>query len=140
MELVKGSNQDCQYICKSLGMDKIKNDLTIMIKSDNNELIAGIIYTYVNKICYLSLYAKSPKWCSRLILSRLFLIPFIKFKDCKIVKCGTSHNNKRINKLLRGLNLREEGYIRFARDDGSHEIIFSMTEKELKNKRWFKNE
>jgi hypothetical protein len=113
------------------------NDLTIGIMCDK-VLTAGVIYSNVGCITYLSIYADNARWCTKANLTRLFELPFDEFKS-KIVKCNTSHKNKRINKLLYGLKLRDEGHLRYTRDDQSHLKVFSITEEELKTKRWYKN-
>ena len=113
-----------------------KNDLTVGIKV-GNVYVCGIIYSTDKYATYLSIYATDPKWCTPNNLSRIFELPFKVFKT-KIVKCLTSHKNKRINKLLWGLKLKEEGHLRFARADGTHLKIFSLTKKELEEKGWYK--
>lgn len=123
-------------ISKLNNKELYKNDLTLGFIYDTN-IVGGVIYSIENKICYLSIYSETPKWCTKENLSKIFIIPFEDL-GCKIVKCLTSARNKKINKLMFGLRLRHEGHLRFARADGSHENVFSITEKELKKKRWFK--
>ncbi len=138
MEIFKDKDGSVfNWVVKNLKNGELyRNDLTIGIRCDNR-LICGIIYTVEDKITYLSIFATSPKWCNRTNLSRIFELPFKVFKS-KIVKCLTSHKNKRINKLLWGLKLTEEGHLRFARANGTHLKVFSVTEYELKKKRWYK--
>ena len=116
--------------------EKYKNDLTLGIKCGIKGLVGGIIYSVSDDICYLSIYTTSPKWCTKENLSKIFKIPF-EALDCKIVKCLVSNKNKKINKLLWGLKLKEEGLLRYHRQDGSHERVFSLTYDELKKKRWY---
>lgn len=115
--------------------DSHPNDLTLGLFVDKL-LIAGVIYHNVNDICYITFYAKNSKWSSKKNLSDIFSIPFEVFNS-KIVKCSTSDKNKRVNKLLWGLKFRHEGHLRFGRPDGTDENVFSITEKELKQKRWY---
>lgn len=138
MEIFKDTDGSVfNWIVKSLNNGEYyKNDLTIGIKYDN-DLVTGIIYSVEDSITYLSIYATNPKWCTKENLSRIFELPFVKFNS-KIVKCLTSHKNRRINRLLWGLGLREEGHLRFARADGTDEKVFSITLKELKKKEWYK--
>lgn len=133
--MLKGTEEDYLYIKDKLGYDELKNDLTLVAKCDNNKIIAGVVYSVIGKIVYLSIYSNSPKWCTKKNINQILGCPFELF-DIKIVKAATSNRNKKSNKLLRGLNLREEGFIRFAREDGSHEVIYSITKKELKEKWW----
>jgi hypothetical protein len=114
----------------------LQNDLTIGVKC-GKLLLAGVVYSVVGKVCCMTIYSTSPSWCTKANLSQLFELPFDIF-DIKVVKAGVSHKNKKANKFLRRLKLREEGYLRYARSDGSHEVVFSLTLKELKEKRWYK--
>ena len=118
------------------GNIEIPNSLTIGIHC-GKVLVAGVIYSVVGKICYMTIYTTTPKWCTKASLSRLFELPFGCF-DIKITKAAVSHKNKGTCKFLRRLKMREEGYLRYARLDGSHDVVFSLTEKELKEKRWYK--
>lgn len=111
----------------------IKNDLTLAIKI-NQTIVAGVIFSFLGNVCYLSIYASSPLWCNRQNLSKIFDIALAK---AKIVKCCVSHKNIKINRLLLGLNLHREGLLRFARQNGSHEIVYSITKAELRKKRWY---
>ena len=124
--------------CLNGDTEDTDNDLTLGIKC-GNKLVAGVVYSNVGKITYLTIYAENPRWCTKANLTRLFEVPFKVF-DSKIVKCCTSHKNKRINKLLWGLKLREEGHLRYTRRDSSHLKVFSMTYNELKQKRWYTHE
>ena len=115
--------------------EEYPNDLTLGIIS-GNIIIGGVIYSNVNEDTFISIYTESPKWCTRKNLSTLFMLPFELFCS-KAVKCSTSDDNKRINKLLRGLNLREE-QTKNARADGSRLNLFSITKDKLKQERWFR--
>ena len=130
-----------EFVTKNLKYKEgIKNDLTIGIKCSNKGLVAGLIYSIDNNVTYLTIYAINPRWCSKKILTKIFTIPFGVFKT-KSIKLLTSHKNKKVNKLLWGLKLREEGYLRFARpEDGSHLRVFAIEEKELVNKWWYNGE
>jgi len=114
----------------------IPNDLTVGVFS-GKVFLAGVIYSVVDKVCYMTINTTNPKWCTRANLSRLFEMPFDLF-DIKIVKAVTSHKNKKANWFLRRLKLREEGYLRCSRADGTHEVVFSLTLEELKEKEWYK--
>ena len=132
MVIFKDDGKVFEWVKKSLDNGEYyKNDLTIGIKDDRIGLIAGIIYSVVDNITYISIYAENPKWCTASNLTKIFELPFKVFNS-KIVKCITDSKNKKVNKLLWGLKLKEEGLLRFARSDGSHERVFSITEKELK--------
>jgi hypothetical protein len=140
MIISKDKGEVYNWVINSLDEDLtgLPNDLTIGIFGCNM-LLAGVIYTNVDNICYLTINAVSPKWCTRENLSKIFNIPFEAFGS-KIVKCATSSKNKRVNKLLTGLKLREEGHLRCSRPDGSDEKVFSITQKELKRKEWYRDE
>jgi hypothetical protein len=134
--VVDDNNEVYNFIIDKLENGVYPNDLTLGIY-DDNILIGGVLYSLVNDICYISFYAKDPKWATKKNLSFIFALPFNKFQS-KIVKCCTSSKNKRVNKLLWGLKLRHEAHLRFGRLDGTDENVFSITEDELKQKRWYK--
>lgn len=110
----------------------IPNTLTIAVRVDTN-VIAGVIYSAVDRICYISIYAENPIWCTPGILTRIFNMGFA---FGKIVKCATDARNNRINRLLKGLGLRREGKLRMARPNGHDEYVWSLTKWEFKKRSW----
>jgi hypothetical protein len=115
--------------------ERMINTLTLGIS--NNNLCAGVVYSMERDNCYMTIYASSPKWCSRETLTLLFNIPFIEL-GAKIIRFMTSARNDRINKFLRGIGAKEEGRLRLARADGSDAMAFSIIYDELKRQRWYK--
>lgn len=126
-----------KFICDKLGM-KISETLTIAIVNNKEELLAGLTYFLDSKnICYLTVVSNSPYWALPQTLSEICRIGFNDFK-AKIIKCEVSNKNVKINKLLKGLGMVKEGLLRYGRQDGTHEIIYSITEKEFIKKRWYR--
>lgn len=137
MEIFRDNTGDIyNWVVSSLDNDELyPNDLTLGIFNDNI-LIAGIIYSVIDKEVFLSIYSTTPKWCSRKTLSILFDIPF-SILSAELVKCAVSNKNVKINKLLKGLGfIKDDG--RAKRKDGSHLVIYSIDNKMLNNKEWFK--
>jgi hypothetical protein len=123
------------WVVKSLNNNEdYPNDLTIGIVYDNI-IIAGVIYSVVGDETYISIYATSPKWITKKTASTILELPFKAFNSKKVI-CATSASNKRINKLLRGLNLKEEKTKNY-RKDGSNLYLFSITQDELNKERWY---
>lgn len=121
------------WVIENLNNNELyKNNLTLSIVYDNM-VIAGIIYSIKNKICYLSIFSVNPKWVYD--ISKIFKRAF-EF-DVKKVICRTSENNDKINRLLSGLGLNRR-LAKVARLDGSRCISWSITQEELIKKRWFK--
>lgn len=125
------------YVCKKTGCELPRELSEAFYVVSDDDITGAIVFTYIGCICYLSIYTKNPKWCSRKVINEIFNYPF-KNGDVKIVKATTSAKNKEANKFLSRLKLREEGYLRYNRPDGSHERVFSATMQDLKKKRWFK--
>lgn len=125
------------WVCKSLKMT-LSNTVTMGVVDDKGSLLAGIVYFVDDfRICHISVYAKSPLWLMPGRLNEILKIGF-DMLDCKILKFEVSHKNARAIKLLKGLHLVQEGLLRFARKDGTHEIVFSLTKKEMFKKRWYR--
>ena len=138
MVKVDNENKDVyRFICDKLKMNILSN-LTLAIVNDKEELLGGIAY-YLdnNNICHLTVVSNSPYWALPQTLSEILKIGFNDFK-AKIIKCEVSHKNTKIIRLLSGLGLVKEGLLRYARQDGTHEIVFSITEKEFIKKRWYR--
>lgn len=115
------------------GIGEYPNTLTLGLLDADDIIIAGVIYSAIGHMVYLSIYAKSPVWCQPGILTRIFNVGF---SMATIVKCATDVDNLRINRLLHGLGMKKEGVLRRARDNGRDEIVWSLTKNEFNNQRW----
>jgi hypothetical protein len=124
----------CENLARAEGDCRVANSLTLGFL-DGEKIIGGIIYTMVGKMCFLTIWAENPKWCSRTNLARIFGLGFA--GGAAVIKCATDYSNRRVNKLLRGLGFRREGILRFARDNGHDEIVWGLTETEMKSQKWF---
>lgn len=137
MELVK-DNENRIYDWVVAGLNKTErpgdypNTLTIGVR-ENNTIFAGVIYSKVGHVVYISIYAEHPKWCTPGILTRIFKVGFALGGICK---AATDAENNKINRLMKGLGLVKEGVLRRGRENGHDEIIWSLTEEEFATKRW----
>ena len=125
------------YVCEKLKMN-LAESVTMGVLDDKGELLAGVVY-YKDEygICHISVYAEKPTWALPKRLCDVLRVGF-EFLKCKILKFEVSHKNLRAVKLLKGLGVVREGLLRFNRADGTHEVVFSLTEKEFKKKRWYR--
>lgn len=137
MELVK-DNENRIYDWVVSGLNKTEgtgdypNTLTIGVREDNT-IFAGVVYSKVGNVVYISIYAEHPKWCTPGILTRIFKVGFALGGICK---AATDAENNKINRLMKGLGLVKEGVLRRGRENGHDEIIWSLTEEEFATKRW----
>ena len=121
------------------GEIEVHNSLTLGFLDDSdNKIIGGVIFSLTGRCCFFTIWADSVMWCSRSNLTNIFEIAFD--FGAVAIKCATNFHNFRVNKLVRGLGFRREGILRFQRPDGSDEIVWSMTKKEMKNQKWWKKE
>lgn len=135
MEIVKDNhNRVYDWVVEKTGIIS-PNHLTIAVR-DDNIIVAGVIYAKVNNVVYMTMYSESPQWCVPGIITGIIEIGL---GLGLIVKVCTSYNNHRANKLLWGLGFHKEAFLRFGRPNGEHELVWSITEKELKQKRWYRN-
>jgi RimJ/RimL family protein N-acetyltransferase len=129
-------NEVYKWVVSGLNNGEIyTNDKTIAILS-NDIVIAGVIFSIDNNICWLSIFTSSPKWSTRKVLNQIMDMAF--GFDVKIVKCSVSGENKKIINFLERLGWWQEGCLRYGRADGSDEIVYSLTNEEWKVKRWYK--
>ena len=126
-----------KYVCEKLNMN-LAETITMAVMDDKGELLAGVVY-YKDEygICHISVQADKPTWALPKRLCDVLRVGF-DFLKCKILKFEVSHKNTRAVKLLKGLGVVREGLLRFNRADGTHEIVFSLTEKEFRKKRWYR--
>jgi hypothetical protein len=114
---------------------QIPNHLTVAAR-DKGIIYAGIVYSRIGHICWMTIYAASPIWATRGNISKIIDIAVT--TGSTVAKCATNIKNKKINKLLSGLGFHRDGVMRYARPSGKHEIVWSITRHELKSKRWYK--
>lgn len=115
----------------------VPNNLTIaFFDEDAKKITGGVILSLTAHCCYLTIYASDSRWCSRSNLANIFNVGF-DFGSV-VIKCATDFSNYKINKLLRGLGFRREGILRFARDNGNDEIVWSLSRREMQDQRWYK--
>lgn len=135
--VVDKDNKIYDWIIRKLdNQHNYPNTLTMGILIDG-VIIGGVIYSVVNHICYLSIYTEDSRWCQKNRIKDILSLPF-KHLGVKVIKCLTDSRNKPANKLMWGLKLKEEGLLRYARPNGSHERVFSLTENELKKRNWYR--
>lgn len=126
-----------KWVCNQLAM-KVLNTLTMGVLDKEGNLIAGISYFKKGQICLITAVAKNGSWCRPQTLSELLRIPFDLLK-CKIAKFETSHKNQKANRFCKGIGCVKEGLLRYERPDGTHNVIWSLTKKEILKKGWYRN-
>lgn len=125
------------YVCKELKMP-VASTVCFGVVDSKGELIGGFTFFKKDRVCLITAVAKSSRWCTPKTLSDLLDIPF-DFLHCKIAKFEVSHKNDRANKFCKGIGCVKEGLLRYDRFDGTHNIVWSLTRKEILKKGWYRN-
>lgn len=137
MIIADNDNQDIyRWLCNTLAM-KVASTLTMGVVDEKNDLVAAIAYFKKGQVCWITAAAKNGSWCKPQTLSELLRIPFELLK-CKIAKFETSHKNKKANRFCKGIGCVREGLLRYERTDGTHNVIWSLTLKEISKKGWYR--
>jgi hypothetical protein len=113
-----------------------KKSLMLSVRSCYNELVAGVIYDYVDHICYLTIYSICPSWATPRVIYEILKTPFKKNKEIKILRAVTSSENYKVKKFLIRLGFNHDGKLRMDRQDGRDVDVYSLTLKELEESKW----
>lgn len=124
-----------KWMCEKLGFD-VAQTITVGVLVEG-ELIAGISYEKNGLVCSITAVSSKSNWCRPETLSELLRIPF-EMLGCKVAKFETSVYNKVANRFCKGIGCVKEGILRYAYNDGTHEIVWSLTKKELCKKGWYR--
>ena len=130
-------NEIYNYMCKELGFQPASTVCFGVVNSEGR-LIGGFTFYREGFVCHITAVAKNSSWCTPKTLSELLDIPF-DFLRCKIAKFEVSHKNERANRFCKGIGCVKEGLLRFDRHDGTHNIVWSLTRKEILKQGWYKN-
>lgn len=137
MIIADNNNRDIyRWLCDTLKMDAAST-LTMGVIDGKGNLIAAVAYFKKSKVCLMTAAAKNGSWCMPQTLSELLRIPF-ELLNCKIAKFEVSHKNEKANRFCRGIGCVKEGLLRFDRQDGTHNIVWSLTKKEILKKGWYR--
>jgi RimJ/RimL family protein N-acetyltransferase len=101
-----------------------------------NELIGGVIYDYIEHICYLTIYTTSPTWATRSIIYKILKTPFEQNKNIKILRALTKNNNHKSNIMLKKLGFNFDGALRYETPDCETSHLWSLTLNELEASKW----
>lgn len=124
-----------KWLCEKLGFD-VAQTATVAV-TEGNKIIAAISYYKDGPTCLLTAAAENGSWCKPGTLSELLRIPF-EMLGCKVVRFETSHKNEKANRFCKGIGCVKEGLLRYAHHDGTHKVVWSLTKKELVQKKWYR--
>ena len=125
-----------QWICKELGYP-VAETVTLGVLNENQRLIMGVSYFKNGLSCLLSAVAKEASWCKPETLSEILRVPFDDL-GCKVARFEVSVKNKRANRFCKGIGCVKEGLLRYAHNDGTHQVVWSLTKKEISQKGWYR--
>lgn len=125
-----------KWMCDALKFD-VAQTVTLGVLNETQKLIAGFSYFKKGQICLITAYAENPNWCTPETLSELLRVPF-EALGCKIAKFETSNKNEKANRFCKGIGCVREGILRYAHHDGTHQVVWSLTKREILNKGWYR--
>ena len=126
-----------KWLCNKLGY-AVAETVTLGVLDENKELIMAVSYFKDGLSCLLTAAAKSASWCKPETLSEILRVPFDDL-GCKVARFEVSVQNKRANRFCKGIGCVKEGILRYAHHDNTHQVVWSLTKKELSKKGWYRN-
>ena len=126
-----------KWLCEKLGY-QVAETVTLGVLDDNNKLIMAVSYYKDGLSCLLSAAAENGSWCKPETLSKLLLVPFDDL-DCSVARFEVSVKNEKANRFCKGIGCVKEGLLRFAHNDKTHQVVWSLTKKEILKKGWYKH-
>lgn len=124
------------WLCKKLGFP-VAQTVTVAVVDENKKITSAVSYFKNGPVCLITSAAENSSWCKPGTLSQLLRIPFDDL-GCKVARFETSHKNEKANRFCKGIGCVKEGILRFAHHDGTHQVVWSLTKKELVKKKWYR--
>ena len=125
-----------QWLCTRLGFD-VAQTVTLGVLNENKKLIMAVAYFQKGQVCLLTAAADDASWCTPQTLSELLRVPFD--LGCKVARFEVSVKNAKANKFCKGIGCVKEGILRYAHHDGKHQVVWSLTKKEISKKGWYRH-
>jgi len=126
-----------KWLCKELGYAPLET-VTLGVLNDKDELIMAVAYFKKGASCLLSAAATKASWCKPETLTKILRVPFDDL-NCKVARFEVSVKNARANRFCKGIGCVKEGILRYAHHDGTHQVVWSLTKKEISKKGWYRH-
>lgn len=138
MVIADNNNADIyKWLCNELGYAPLET-VTLGVLDETQKLIMAVSYFKKGPNCLLSAAASSARWCKPETLSAILRVPFDDL-GCKVARFEVSVKNKRANRFCKGIGCVKEGILRYAHHDGTHQVVWSLTKKEISKKGWYRH-
>lgn len=138
MVIADNNNGDIyKWLCNELGYAPLET-VTLGVLDDRQKLIMAVSYFKKGAVCLLSAAAINASWCKPETLSEILRVPFNEL-GCKVARFETSVKNAKANRFCKGIGCVKEGLLRYAHHDGTHQVVWSLTKKEISNKGWYRH-
>lgn len=124
------------WLCEKLGF-KVAETVTLGVLSETQKLIMAVSYYKDGPVCLLTAYADNASWCKPETLSELLRVPFD--LGAKVARFEVSVKNDKANRFCKGIGCVKEGLLRYAHHDGTHQVVWSLTKREILNKGWYRH-
>ncbi len=127
-------NLIARWVCNGLGFDTawIGDNYTIGFV-ENGCLLGGLIFHNYRPEAdvWWTIYAESPRWCSRRVLRFIFNMAF-KVLKCRRISLLVDKSNRRCLSMVKRMGFQEEGCLRAFRDNGEDAVLLGMLRDECK--------
>lgn len=100
----------------------------------DKNMVCGVVVEKRDDDAHVSVFAKSPRWCTKKNLT-LMADSCYKILKAKKICCLTSEANTRVNKFLDGLGLNRDGKQIIS---GKEWLAWSLLPEMLKEQKWYK--
>lgn len=125
-----------RWLCQQLHFDVLQT-VTLGVLDDKKDLIMAVSYYKDGPSCLLTAAAKNGSWCKPQTLSKILCVPFDDL-GCRVARFEVSVKNKAANRFCKGIGCVKEGILRYAHHDGTHQVVWSLTKKEILKKGWYR--
>lgn len=124
------------WLCKKLGFE-VAQTVTLGVLDEEKKLIMAVAYYQIGKVCLLTAAAENGSWCKPQTLSEILRVPFD--LGAKVARFEVSVKNEKANRFCKGIGCVKEGILRYAHHDGTHQVVWSLTKKEISKKGWYRH-
>lgn len=125
-----------KWLCDKLGFE-VAETVTLGVLNEQGKLIMAVSYFKKGPSCLLTAAAENGSWCKPQTLTKILRVPFDDL-GCKVARFEVSVKNEKANRFCKGIGCVKEGLLRYAHHDGTHQLVWSLTKKEISKKGWYR--
>lgn len=126
-----------QWLCKKLGFN-VAETVTLGVVDEQGKINMAVSYFKKGPSCLLTAAAENGSWCKPETLTKILRVSFDDL-GCKVARFEVSVKNANANRFCKGIGCVKEGILRYAHHDGTHQVVWSLTKKEISKKGWYRH-